>query len=457
MALLLLYSAHSQAQVKPFTKGDRVVFVGNSITDGGHYHSYIWLYYLTRFPDRRIDIFNAGIGGDVAGQIYNRLEDDVLSRNPSVVTMTFGMNDVGYYDFLKPKQQADSIADSRIRESFNSYQKIEKRLKEFPNIEKILIAGSPYDETVKKPNNYFPGKSKAMEKIVAFQQASAQQNGWDFVDLYHPMIAINQRGQQTDSLFTLGGNDRIHPSNNGHMVMAYLFLKAQQLAGKPVADVAIDARNNTILKQDNSTVSGLAGTVTNGVSFHYLAKALPYPVDTIPRGWNEARSQADALSLVPFTEEMNREMLTVKGLTANKTYALTIDSTTVGHFTGAQFDNGINLATLTTTPQYKQALQVMYLNEERWEIERRLRQYYWLQFSFFREKGLLFADNDAALDTLDANMKQNIFLGGNRDTYLKARFPQIRETWKEEMALLVDKMYTLNKPKDHVISIREQP
>jgi hypothetical protein len=37
--------------IQPFKKGDRVVFTGNSITDGGHYHSYIWLYYLTHFPN----------------------------------------------------------------------------------------------------------------------------------------------------------------------------------------------------------------------------------------------------------------------------------------------------------------------------------------------------------------------------------------------------------------------
>ena len=37
-------------QVAPFKNGDRVVFMGNSITDGGHYHSYIWLYYMTHFP-----------------------------------------------------------------------------------------------------------------------------------------------------------------------------------------------------------------------------------------------------------------------------------------------------------------------------------------------------------------------------------------------------------------------
>ena len=34
--------------VKPFKEGERAVFLGNSITDGGHYHSYIWLYYMTR-------------------------------------------------------------------------------------------------------------------------------------------------------------------------------------------------------------------------------------------------------------------------------------------------------------------------------------------------------------------------------------------------------------------------
>ena len=30
--------------VKPFKEGERAVVLGNSITGGGHYHSYIWLY-----------------------------------------------------------------------------------------------------------------------------------------------------------------------------------------------------------------------------------------------------------------------------------------------------------------------------------------------------------------------------------------------------------------------------
>ena len=47
---------YSQKAPCPFQKGDRVVFLGNSITEGGHYHSYIWLYYITHFPELRMQM-----------------------------------------------------------------------------------------------------------------------------------------------------------------------------------------------------------------------------------------------------------------------------------------------------------------------------------------------------------------------------------------------------------------
>lgn len=453
LAILLIFSSHLFAQADRFKKGERVVFTGNSITDGGHYHSYIWLYYMTRFPNERIDVFNAGIGGDVAGQIYQRLNDDVFIHNPTVVTLTFGMNDVGYYDFLKP--QADSFAKARVKESYNSFVKIEEALKAHAAVKKIMIVSSPYDETVKKLNNYFPGKSKAMLEVADFQQAAAEKNKWGFVDFNRPMTAINQQVQQKDSTFTLCGGDRIHPGNDGHMIMAYLFLKAQGLANKPVADISINAADQKIEKADNCTITNLTSGKSK-IAFNYLAKSLPYPIDTIARGWMETRRQSDALPLIPFMNDFNKEQLTIKSLDAAKKYSLKIDGKPVGSFTGNAFADGVNLAAITITPQYKQALSLMYLNEERWEIERRFRMYYWLQFSFFRDKGLLFADNEAALDTLDANMKINIFLGGNKDNYLKARFPEVRKTWEEEMAMLINKIYTLNKPVNHLIEVVEE-
>ena len=104
MRILLLLSLvyincdylQAQTTIPRFEEGERVVFVGNSITHGGHYHSFIWLYYMTRFPDKPITIMNAGIGGESAWDMKDRLDYDVFNRKPTYVTLTFGMNDTGY-------------------------------------------------------------------------------------------------------------------------------------------------------------------------------------------------------------------------------------------------------------------------------------------------------------------------------------------------------------------------
>src|SRR4051812_19834446 len=116
----------SAQTVQPFKQGDRVVFTGNSITDGGHYHSYIWLYYITHFPNRRITVYNAGIGGDVSRQILERLDGDVFAHQPTVVTLTFGMNDTGYQNLKGAK--ADSTYAAKIAESLKSFRLIEDKL-----------------------------------------------------------------------------------------------------------------------------------------------------------------------------------------------------------------------------------------------------------------------------------------------------------------------------------------
>lgn len=435
--------------IEPFQKGDRVVFVGNSITDGGHYHSYIWLYYMTRFPDRRINIFNAGIGGDVARQIYDRLQDDVFSRKPTYMALTFGMNDTDYFIYHNPK--ADSISQNRISTSYNSYLDIERELKRHPEIKKVVITSSPYDETVKFENNYFPGKSAAMLSVAEFQEASAKANGWGFVDFNRSMTGINIREQKRDPKFTLCGEDRIHPGNDGHLVMAYLFLKAQGLSGNKIADVHIDAGQKRIVTAENCTVTLLSST-KEAMRFDYLAKALPFPVDTSPRGWNEKKAASDALRVIPFIDEFNQETIKLTGLKPGH-YRLKIDDAEIGTWTAAELAAGINLATLTRTPQYQQALTIMALNEERFEKERELRRYAWLQYSFFREKGLMHADNLAALDTLNKAAQKNIFVAGNRDNYMKSRFRIVRDTWKKEIDLLVNEIYAINKPVEHRIEI----
>jgi lysophospholipase L1-like esterase len=450
---LLFVSLFTCAQqiIRPFKTGDRIVFVGNSITDGGHYHSYIWLYYMTHFPNSRIAIFNAGIGGDIAKQIYERLNADVFSHKPTVVTLTFGMNDTGYK--YTTGAVADSTYQARIDESLKNFKLIEAQYRLHTGARKIMIASPPYDETSKMKPAPFIGKNNALLKIADAQQQTAKFNGWDFVDFNRPLTAINIREQQKDSLFSMENADRVHPTNDAMMAMAYVFLKAQGLSGKKVAAVEINMAGLKNVKTDNCAISGLAAN-NNRVTFNYLANSLPYPVDTIPNGFGKpARSQASGLKLVPFTDEFNQELVQVKGFQPGKNYQLKIDGEIIGEWSTTDFEKGINLAVLNNTPQYQQALAVMHLNEERWEKERRLREYYWMHFSILKRHGLLFKDNQATLDSLQKYAKKDFFVAVTIPTYQRARFKSVRDAWKKEITLLTDEIYTVNKPVNHHVEI----
>jgi lysophospholipase L1-like esterase len=451
--LLTILSAFqlSKAQtVAPFKSGDRVAFVGNSITDGGHYHSYIWLYYMTHFPVTRITCYNAGIGGDAVNQIYDRFDDDVFSKNPNVLTLTWGMNDSGYFEWYR--KDAPDFMKNKIDGSYKYYGMLEQKLKSRSDIRKIIILGSPYDETSKfTTKNLYPGKAQALSGIIDFQEAAAKKNDWGIVDFYHPMWAINQQQQAKDSVFSLTPNDRIHPDNDGHMVMAYLFLKAQGLANHPVADVDINAKNQKVSKSVNCKITRVAGNA-DSLSFYYLAQSLPYPLDTLSRGWGNHKSQSEALKLIPWTEEFNKELLKVKGL-KDGNYKIMIDGELIGRRTAKELEDGVNLAEIKSTPQYQQAVQIRELNEERWDIERRLRMYIWMEFDFLKGKGMLYKDGVAAMDTVNKYAQKDPFVNGNKDNFSRARFKTLRDAWQKEMNVLIDEIYTINKPQNRLFTI----
>lgn len=439
--------ANAQVKPKPFQANDRVIFVGNSITEAGAYVSYVYLYYITRFPGKKIVIMNGGVGGDKASDMYRRLDYDILAKKPDVLILTFGMNDTGYFEFF-----GDNVAQKakeRIEASRSSYELIEKRLLKLPAIQKILMSSPPYDETAKIGGNVFKGKHDAMLEVVKFQEAAAVKNNWAFTDLFRPMTELNTRLQQNDTAFTIIGSDRVHPGNAGHLVMASLFLESQGLSGKPVAEVHIE--DGKLGQAVNCQVTGLTGA--NGkLSFNYLASALPFPVDTIARIWGNDQKQADALKWIPFTDKFNREILQVKGLEQGQ-YALRIDGQLIGQWPAAAFAEGINLALETGTPQYKQAASIMQLNLRRAEVEARLRRYFWIQANFFDKKGMRLQDNAAALDSVRLAAKNDGMLRYHEENYETAMYKPLRNIWQQEIDTIINMMYTMNKPVSHKMEI----
>jgi lysophospholipase L1-like esterase len=363
---------------EPFKTGDTVCFIGDSITRGGNYLSYINLFYATRFPDRKIQIWNCGVGGDTSGGIVSnevfRLKKDILSHRPTVATIMLGMNDIGHRDYgpdqsgtevEKRRQHSLDMYDQNMRKLIGTIQQSGARL--------ILITPSIYDETTKlekaKPN-VGGGRSAALaicaEKV---RQWSAEYHT-GLVNFQEVMNTVTSRGQAKDPAFTIVGPDRVHPGAVGHFIMAYTFLKAQGMP-REVAHIAVDAGKATAADAANCEITDVKATAA-GVEFDCLERALPF----VP-----TQETQPALVLVPFEQDFNQEPLFVMGLEPGR-YELQIDGKAVGEYTAAELQNGVNLAQNEKTPQHRQSAAATKINYDRSQAAGHLRvvaeQYYTL-------------------------------------------------------------------------------
>jgi lysophospholipase L1-like esterase len=439
----------SGQQIKPFQTGDRVTFVGNSITHGGRYHSYIWLYYMTHFPNEPMWMANCGVGGDTSKEIYERLDSDVFAKRPTVLTLTFGMNDSGYFEYNG--NSPEKFGDRQVEKARANFVRIVKKLQDHKNVRVIMIGTSPYDQTSKFNKDVYKNKNNYIQKMIAFQDSTSRANKWEFLDFNAPMLKINSEQQAKDSTFTICGNDRIHPDNDGHMVMAYLFLKAQGFVGQKVADVKINARNNKVLKSDNCIISNIEKTKGN-LSFNYFAKSLPFPLDTIAHGWMAKRSASLAAKYIPtFMKDIDEENLSVTGLKG--TYRLTIDGVLVDTLSAQKLAAGINLALYRQTPEYQQALTISALNEDRLEIEAKFRDYAWIQYDYFMPLGLLNVNDEHAAQVFRKGVGTNGWVSARKELYDKMIHKDVRDMMVAQMDMLVKKIYEINKPKTRKVKL----
>ena len=406
-----------------------MAFVGDSITHGGYYPDYLYLFYATRFPQRRITFFNCGISGDTADGTLKRLDGDVLRHQPTVATLMLGMNDVnrGLYDAANTAPDlAKRRADALEKHAANMH-KIAERLSA-ANVRLIFITPSPFDQTSKMDKPNLPGVNDALAACAENARRLAQEFHGTLVDFHGPLGEINRAMQEKDPAATIIGPDRVHPGEKGHLIMAYLFLKAQN-APKFVADMSVDAKGQ------------------KEIHFPETEEALPFPV---------SKGSEDALKLVPFMEELNMERLRVTNLPEG-TYELQIDGGKIASFSSAEWAAGINLATLPQTPQYQQALAVAKLDAKRHAIVQRLRTIDYVELMIAqgmgREEGNL-GDFDwkAELKKLNANRKITGWVHDRVIDY--ATLKPLQADMLREQADLIEAIRSASQPKEHQFAIR---
>ena len=420
LASFLLAQSLPAQTAAPFQNGDRWCVLGDSITHGDRYQHYIYLFYATRFPDRTIDIFNCGISGDSASGALRRLDDDVLSHKPSVVSIMLGMNDVSrnLYEPGTPTPEVTKMREKALADHAQNMKHLAERLTA-AGTRLIFITPSPFDDTstMEKPN--LPGVNQALSVSADNARQLAKTFGGGLVDFHQPMTELNLAQQKLDPRYTLIGPDRVHPQDVGHLVMTYLFLKAQALPST-VSTHSEDAAG----KSD--------------IEFTYTEPALPFPVPA---------ACEPALKLVPFMEELNQEQLTVTGLPSGK-YKLSIDDQAVGSVEADQFAKGINLATFKNTPQYQQALAAAKIDGQRSDLVKRLRTIDYVEWRMGRKIGDPSSfDYVAEANKFMANPKNAGFVADQGKAYLTIK-PQ-QAALQMQLDGLVKDLRKACQPKTH--------
>lgn len=317
-----------------FQPNDRVVFLGDSITEQYQYSTYLELYLTTRFPAGNMTFLNAGIGGDTAYGGAGRFQSHVLNEKPTAVTINFGMNDGGYGKFdagrnkvyaEKTEAMLKAAKAAGVRVALLSPNAVDRRNK---------TNGAEYVETQKQ--------------FYAPLAGLAGKYGFAFVDQYAVTKAATDRMEQDDpkAKTAVPYYDGFHTSPPGGLLMAHAILTGLK-APAVVSEVTVDAAGGKVAATgaEVSAVKAAPG----GVSFTRKDAALPMPV------------QKDWVPMLPYTNELrdlNRYGLTVKGLAAGD-YAVRVDGAEVGRYSAKQLADGVNLGTATTGPVWEQGNKVL--------------------------------------------------------------------------------------------------
>ena len=331
------------SQSNLFHKGDRVCFVGNSITNNGEFYHNILLYYATRFPDEPITFFNCGISGDVCSGVLKRMNSDILIHNPNYAVIKLGMNDVNRSMYnLHSNNNADTLA--KREDAINSYKtNLDKIINIFlsKNIKVILQKPTIYDQTavLKRENNF--GVNDALKRCADYIQTLADKYKLPVVDYWTILNNVNNEVQKKDSTATIIGQDRIHPGSVGHLIMAYQFLKTIN-APQTVAEIIIDNDAANSNRQSKNCVLSDFKNIKKEISFQVKENSLPFPTTD---------GQKQALELLPIVNDLSVEKFVVKGGKGKK--ELLIDNSIIGTFASEELANGINLTLYSNTPQYK--------------------------------------------------------------------------------------------------------
>jgi len=234
MTGLLLATGTATAELK---KGDRVVFLGDSITQAGAGPSgYVTLVREALDKDHKdlgIEVIGAGISGNKVPDLEKRLERDVLAKKPTVVVIYIGINDVWHSQMGKGTPK-DAYAKG-LSNLISQIQKADARV--------ILCTATVIGEKTDGSNSL----DKMLDEYCYISREVAAKEKVQLLDLRRAFLDYlreHNKGNMDQGILT---GDKVHLNAEGNKFVAKQMLSALTAAGDKSAEKSA-ARPGKVLR-----------------------------------------------------------------------------------------------------------------------------------------------------------------------------------------------------------------
>ena len=307
---------------------DFLAICGDSITEQKLYSVYIENYLLMCRPRSELRAMQFGWGGETAPGFLGRMSN-VLRFPVTAATTCYGMNDGGYAPLTPERAAAYRDGMTKIVDTFKK------------SGVRLIVVGSPgavdtkfYRPAPNADEDLVYNKTLAELRDIARQVAAEQKV--NFADVHGTMLDVMKKAKaKYGEDYTLGGADGFHPGANGHLVMAYAFLKALGVDGN-VGTITVDLAADTAQASDGHKVLSAKGGTIEIESTRY-----PFCFHGDPKDPN---ATSGVIEFLPFNEDLNRYTLVVKNPGADAAKLKVTWGTATKEYDAATLANGVNLA-----------------------------------------------------------------------------------------------------------------
>ena len=220
LALFLTACATTPAAT-PLQKGDRVVFLGDSITQAGvrpdGYVTLVSEAIAKAHPDLGVEVIGAGISGHRVPDCQKRLKRDVLDKKPTVVLIYIGINDVWHWTHPNTRKRGGTKAedfDKGLRDMIEKINAVGARV--------ILCTPTLIGEKKDRAN----AQDKMLDQYSDISRKVAKETKSQMLDLRQAFQDYVQKHNEKNASRGVLTSDTVHLNRTGNRFLASLVLKA---------------------------------------------------------------------------------------------------------------------------------------------------------------------------------------------------------------------------------------